>query len=97
MNALPADVSESGQYKLRNVLHARVSPAPAPTQTFKDYLSSLPYHQQCMMGRIRLPFDDGKGLADKLREGTLRVMFVSDGSVRAGRAAHLWVIKGRNR
>lgn len=49
------------------------------------------------MGRIQLPIDDGEGLVEELWEGKFRVMFVSDGSVRAGRAAHLWVIEGWNR
>lgn len=51
-NMISADVVDFRQFELHNIPYGRFAPAAARPQTFVDYLSSLPYHKQRMMGRI---------------------------------------------
>lgn len=61
-NAIPTDVIDFGQFKLRNIPNARVAPVIAPPKSFKNYLSLLPYHKQCTKwGKYGFPLMMVKG------------------------------------
>lgn len=90
--ALPVEVWDHGLLELRAEPQLLAEPAePFPT-SFMQFLSQLPYHKQRVMGRISLSLDEGEKLADALWRGNLDVNFVSNGSVRAERAGHAWVV-----
>lgn len=80
-DALPADIREGGSYELWILSLASTLEWRSDPTTFKEYLRTLLYHEQRVMGTIRLPINDGSSLVADIVDGAINIYLVIDGLV----------------